>query len=450
MRTRILIIAALILNTLVGFSQDKDLDKKMKKMLGVKEIEWDHYNEDGVFKARSKNSGKWGMYQYFYEGKRPKTLVPMKYDSLGFYDHSSNFTIVKNKGKYGLLSSPWGDHSELIVRCMYQQLKYAEGYSGLIAAKGNNLWAYIDTETGDTLIPFVHNSYADLPKPSSYFYKYPMREYPEKLMKIIENPGAVTEIDLSRLNLTYLPNIIGKCINATSANLEGNKLTRLPDSFFKLPNLEKLYMGSNPGLLNIDERFAKLKKLRVLFIGALKGYGSNTYSRDSYEFSDELAKMQSLQVLAFHGNFNSSGDIPSFVYELSNLKELDLEGLFGYEYDKMDLQKLKCKDSLEILSIETLESFDNMNASMKYFPNLKKVYIKTYKHKTKPLWISDLPSLHRISITFYYPSKTQEGYYDGGTAVSKSGDYYGKKALTNEERKEALEQWDEFMKKVEE
>jgi Leucine-rich repeat (LRR) protein len=264
-------------------------------------------------------------------------------------------------------------------------------------------------------------------------------------MKIIENPESFTEIDLSRLNLTYIPDAIGKCVNAISINLEGNKLTCLPDSFFELHNLEKLYMGSNPGLLEIDKRFSKLSKLRVLFIGELRGTGRLSYSRNSYEFSDELAKLQNLEILAFYGNFNGNGDIPSFVYQLPNLKELNFRGFFGKEYDKMDLKKLACKDSLRILRIVTLESFENMNASMKYFPNLYRVRIETYNHKMKPLWINDLPSLSIVEIVYYSPLKTDEWRDEGSTVISKIGSYYGDKPLTVEDRKDALKKWDEFI-----
>ena len=435
--------------SLSAFSQDKNLDKKMKRMLNVKEIEWDHYNEDGVFKARSKKSGKWGMYQNIYQGKRPKNLVPMKYDSLGFYDHSSNYTIVKNNGKYGLLSSPWSGHSKLFVRCMYQQLNYVDDHSRLIAAKGNNKWAYIDTETGDTLIPFVHNNHADLPAPSSYFYKFPMREYPEKLMKIMENPEAVTEIDLSRLNLTYLPDVIGECVNAKSVNLEQNKLSSLPNSLFELPNIDKLYLGSNPGLLEFDNRFAKFTKLKVLYIGSIMGSGTLSYLRESYKFGEEMMKLQNLQILAFYGYFNSNGDIPDFVYQLPNLKKLYLEGVFGFEYDKMDLQKLKCRDSLEVLNIETLESFENMNLSMKYFPNLERVSIKTYNHKQTPLWINDLKALTTIKIV-HYSKREGSGYYDGKTVVGNSWGYFSDEIMTDEERKEALKKWADYIKSLDE
>ena len=317
-------------------------------------------------------------------------------------------------------------------------------------AKGDDKWAYIGTEKGDTLIPFVHKAIKDLPRPSSYFYKHPMKEYPEKLKKIIENPQDITEIDLSRLGLTYLPQELGKCVNAKSVNLEGNKLSRLPDSFFDLQNLEELYLGSNPGLHEFDQRFAKLSNLKVLYIGAINGYGSTSYSRDSYIFSDELSKLQNLKKLSIFGNFNSDGNIPAFIYQLPNLTYLSFDGFFGYEYDKMDIGKLKCRDSLKVLSIETMESFENMNESMKFFPKLEEVYIQTYNHKQTPLWINDLPALHQVKIVYYTPSKTTEGRYIGEEAVSVYGDYYGDNVMTTQDRNKALKQWSDYLKKLEE
>jgi hypothetical protein len=443
-----LIIAVFVVSN--GFSQDAKLDKKIKKLLNAKEIVWDHFNEDGVLKARSKSTGKWGMYQYFYDNKRPKMLVQMKYDSLGFYDEYSSITIVKLRNKYGLLGSPWSDGpAKLIIRCIYQDMRYTST-GDFIAVKANNKWAYLNTENGDTLVPFVHNSFQDLPKPTYYIRENPMSEYPEKLLQLLANPEAVENIDLSGLNLTYIPNSIGKCVNARTANLEKNKLSGLPESFFELEKLEVLQIGGNPGFIKFDSNFAKLKNLRELYIGGLKSYGSFSYSTNSFEFSDKLSKLKNLKKLKIFGHFNDNGDLPQFVYNLPNLTYLKLDGVLGRDYENMDLSKLQCKDSLRQLEIRTIESFANMNESMKLFPKLEKVYVYTFKHHDKPLWINDLKSLKYVRITYYVPSKSSEGYFSDERAATGSGDYYGEKIMTDEERKEALDEYDEFLKKLEE
>lgn len=430
-----------------AFSQDEQLTKKLKKLLNAKEIVWDEYNGDGVLKAQSKASGKWGMYQYYYDNKRPKMLVQMKYDSLGFYDYSSNYTIVKIKNRYGLLGSPWGDESaKLLIRCIYQNIKYVDAWN-FIAVKGNGKWSYLNTETGDTLVPFVHSSYEDLPKPNSYMRKYPMPEYPEILLKIMKTPKAVTEVDLSGLSLTYLPNFIGKCINAKTVNLENNKISELPESFFELNKLEVLQLGGNPGIIKFGDEYGKLTNLKELYIGALKSYGSYSYSTEYFEFSNELSNLKNLKKLKLFGYFNGDGDLPEFIYNLPNLTDLILDGIFGLDYENMDLSKMKSKDSLRKLEIKTISSFTNMNESMKLFPRLEKVYIYTYKNTDRPLWVNDLKSLKYATISYYVPT-SQEGYYSEERAMTASGDYYGDEIMTDEQRKEALEEYDEFLKKL--
>lgn len=432
-------------------SQDEKLEKKLKKILHAKEIVWDKFNEDGVLKAQSKSSGKWGMFQILDYEKRPKTLVPMRYDSLGFYDHSSDYTIVKKNGKYGVLASPWTNdiYPKLNVPCIYQEIKYTDDAWNIIAAKGDERWGYIDTETGDTLIPFVNYLYTDLPTPTSKMRKYPMRNYPEKLQKILDDPESVTEINLRGLNLTFLPEAIGKCVNAKVANLEKNNLSQLPNSFFSLKGLEVLLLGGNPSFTNFDSSFAKLTGLKELYIGTIIGSGSYSYSSESLEFSDNLAALVNLEKLVLFGHFYEYG-FPKFVYGLPNLKSLSLLGTFGVGYRDLDFSKMKCRDSLRTLTIKTLETFSNMNASMKFFTHLEKIYVHTYNHKETPLWINDLKSLKLVKIIYYTPSKNRDGYYNGESAVYAYGGFYGDKEITIEERTDALVAWNDFIKKLEE
>ena len=136
--------AFLVLLFIAGFSQSESQEKYIKKELGVKQIVWDKENQDGIFKALDKKTKKWGMFQYF-EGKRPKKLVSFKYDSLGFYKFNASFTIVKNKGKYGLISDPWGEpKAKLIVKCKHDELRYVKNGYGMIASKQDGFWAYIN------------------------------------------------------------------------------------------------------------------------------------------------------------------------------------------------------------------------------------------------------------------------------------------------------------------
>lgn len=439
------LITTILLLLIFSTIYSQDADKEVKKLLNVNEIVWDEYNQDGVLKARNNKTGKWGMYQYAYDGKRPKTLVTMKYDSLGFYDFSSSYTIVKNKNKYGIILSPWSsDNARRSVRCIYEQIKYVESGNGMLAAKGNNLWGYIDYKTGDTLIPFLHSSQTELPPPNNMFFEYPMQTYPEELLKIMSDPLSITEINLSRLKLTYLPDAIGLCKNAKTANLQNNNLKELPESFFELTQLEALYLGGNPQFTEFTADFGKLKNLKLLYVNKIRGSGSYMSTRSNLTFSPELGQLANLEELGIGGNFNSNNDIPEFIYSLPNLSFLDLDGSLGRSYSNISFEKMQCKDSLTFLRIGIIKDFNKMNAGLKNFSNLSSVHIHTYENTSRPLWINDLAKLDFVKIIYYVPSKDKDGYYSGETAVEISGGW-NDEILSDKLRKEAIKNWDEFV-----
>lgn len=451
MNSKFIISLLLLLINGLAFSQDENSEKIIKKLLDTKEIVWDDFNQDGVFKAKNKKTGKWGMYQYLFEGKRPKTLVRMKYDSLGFYSFSSSYTIVKNKNKYGVILSPWNDEvkARSSVKCIYQKINYVESGYGMLAAKGNDLWGYIDHKSGDTLIPFVHHTFSDLPTPNRAFFKNPMKNYPAELLKIINDPESITEIDLSGLKLSYLPEEIGLCVNAKSANLQNNNLSELPGSFFNLIQLETLFLGGNPNMTDFTADFAKLKNLKILHVNTTRSGGGFIQTNSNLTFSPELARLVKLEELAIGSNFNSNGDIPEFIYQLPNLKLLFLRGNLGRPYNNIAFEKLKCRDSLTRLYIEVLESFDNWNSSMKYFSNLRSVHIKTYNNKTTPTGIYDLKKLDVIKINYYATTRNSGGYHEG-LYVLEILSKWDEDVVSPEKRKEAITKWETFIKSLEE
>ena len=77
---------------------------------------------------------------------------------------------------------------------------------------------------------------------------------------------ALTELDISEQNITYLPDSIGKLTNLQTLNCWNNKLTVLPDSIGKLTNLQTLYCGCNQ-LSSLPDSIANLTKLQNLYCG---------------------------------------------------------------------------------------------------------------------------------------------------------------------------------------
>ena len=447
MKKYLLILITIILSNIVFAQSEKDT-KIVQHALNAKQIIWDEYNGDGVLKAQNKKTGKWGMYQYWFNSKKPEKLVLMKYDSLGFYTHTSSYTIVKNNNKYGVLGSAWeGIEPKTQVKCLYQMLRYVRGSRNIIAAKGNNKWGYVSTETGDTLIPFAFNKFSDLPMPHNNFKEHPMKEYPKELQEVIDNAKTIKEIDLRRLGLTFIPKEIGQCVNATMIDLSGNNLSFLPESFFNLTKLEKLYLGGNPDIHEIGPEYAKLINLKVLYVNySYSGYYTHAYLK----FSDELSKLTNLETLAIRGNFfNSDNDLPDFIYKLPNLKDLTLETFVNRNFAKVDFSKLACKDSLTKLHVSFINDFSNFNSSFKQFPNLSSLIIETAHNTTTPTFINDLQKLYFIRIIYYTPSKKEEGRYNGETVLEIDGNGYKDVVVTAEEKVEALEEWAQFLKEEE-
>ena len=426
-----------------GFSQTESQEKYIKKELGVKQIVWDQENQDGIFKALNKKTNKWGMFQYF-EGRRPKRLVSFKYDSLGFYKFNASFTIVKNNGKYGLISDPWGEpKAKLIVKCKHDQLRYVKNGYGMLASKRGKNWAYIN-EQGDTLIPYASKTFEDLPIPNRQFLKHPMPNYPQKLLDILANPSKVEHIDLKGLALPYIPDEISLCVNAKTATLENNKLTELPESFFKLTQLEKLFLGGNPSLNKFGANYGKLINLKVLYIGANAGYGHGWNSRTQKTFHKEMSNLKKLKILVLDGTIMDAGDIPSFIYQLPQLTTLTLSGGIGRSFKNVHFEKMECKSKLEIMDVGVMDVLDNWNTSMQYFPKLRTVRLSIYGTKTPPIGLYDIVNLKSMKATYFV--KIENGSYNGAYILRlNKTDQTGKINATN--RKKAIQKWETYLKK---
>ena len=150
--------------------------QKILKSLPVSKVEFDKNNGDGVFRAKLKETGKWGMYQG-YNGNY-NNLIPAKYDEINFFSWNGNFSIVKNNEKYGVVLSPWSndDLTNLeTIPCQYEDYKIIEyesekhpGYTDkFIAFKQKEKWAFVNYKNGKAYSEFVYDSPEDLPYPLS-------------------------------------------------------------------------------------------------------------------------------------------------------------------------------------------------------------------------------------------------------------------------------------------
>ncbi len=121
-----------------------------------------------------------------------------------------------------------------------------------------------------------------------------------------------TDLDLSRLGLTKLPESIAQLPHLQSLALDGNKLTTLPESINQLSQLETLFLIGNQ-LTVLPKAIAQLSKLSTLFL-------SHNQLTALPEFIARLSELWTLDA----GN-NQLVTLPESIAQLSQLRTLTLD-----------------------------------------------------------------------------------------------------------------------------
>jgi hypothetical protein len=163
-----LLIPIIILLTLSNSFSQEFPEKELLEVLNASKISMDHGNGDGVFKAKSRKTKKWGMYQYLYEGVKVKEVIPMDYDSLKYFPFNGAFTVVYNNGKVGFYLAEWsyGDKAKQSVACLYDNYKrFTANNTTHLAASKNGKWGWVDWLTGEEKSDFIYDSKDELPYP---------------------------------------------------------------------------------------------------------------------------------------------------------------------------------------------------------------------------------------------------------------------------------------------
>lgn len=155
--------------------------KQLMESMNADLVEMDKNNGDGTFKARDKDTKKWGMYQYGINSAPPTEMIPKKFDSINFFGVNEKFTEVYNNGKIGIYTCYFDYEKEAkqTVPCLYEDYKkmiipyigesrfppitYTEVY---LAVKKNGKWGWINWFTGEEQSEFIYNSTDDLPTPT--------------------------------------------------------------------------------------------------------------------------------------------------------------------------------------------------------------------------------------------------------------------------------------------
>ena len=140
---------------------------KLKNKETIDLIDMDGNNGDGLFKARSKATKKWGLYQYL--GDEIVEAIPMKYDSIHHFPWNGNYTAVFNDGKVGFYSSYWTYNKEAnqTVKCIYEDYKryITDDQIPRLAVQKDGKWGWVDWLTGEEKSEFTFDTPDDLPHP---------------------------------------------------------------------------------------------------------------------------------------------------------------------------------------------------------------------------------------------------------------------------------------------
>ncbi|MEH1819016.1 MAG: leucine-rich repeat domain-containing protein [Nostoc sp.] len=135
----------------------------------------------------------------------------------------------------------------------------------------------------------------------------------EELLQLIDRAVAEgwQELDLSRQELTELPEAIANLTNLTQLILYNNQITQIPEAIAKLTNLTQLSLSGNQ-ITRIPEAIAKLTNLTWLYLS------NNQITR----IPEALGQLTNLTGLYLYNN--QITHIPETLAKLTNLTQLDL------------------------------------------------------------------------------------------------------------------------------
>ncbi|MFX0095486.1 MAG: leucine-rich repeat domain-containing protein [Candidatus Hodarchaeota archaeon] len=125
--------------------------------------------------------------------------------------------------------------------------------------------------------------------------------------------NRVTDLYLRNKGLKALPKSICQCNALRTLVLAHNQLTSLPESFHRLNELENLDLSDNK-LNAFPESICKLTKLTRLYFG----------SNEIYSLPETVENLTNLIDLSLYNNNLRALTLPSSLFELTNLKKLNL------------------------------------------------------------------------------------------------------------------------------
>jgi|CXWL01.1.fsa_nt_gi GTPase SAR1 family protein len=234
--------------------------------------------------------------------------------------------------------------------------------------------------------------------------------YLEAEKKIAEAlQSRATELDLSGMKLTELPDSLGQLTQLTELNLSSNKLTALPESLGQLTQLTKLDLSNNQ-LTSLPDSLGQLTHLRELSL----------FQNQLTTLPDTFEKLIYLTTLDLFKNQLTA--LPKAVQNLRNLKRLNLASnrlseipmwvgeLRNLEYLVFTDNELRSlPESLRNLtSIEELHlglqgykgnPLGNIPECVRDLKQLKRFHADDCQLQLVPTWLSELNYLEVIGLS---------------------------------------------------
>ncbi|ANB15511.1 adenylate cyclase [Sugiyamaella lignohabitans] len=191
-------------------------------------------------------------------------------------------------------------------------------------------------------------------------------QFPANILKT----AALTHLDLSNNLLITLDNIdFGQLQHLQSLNLQGNRLTNLPDNISKLEQLKVLNMSSN-NLTHVNPALCRIESLIELDF---------SFNRIE-ELPDEIGQLKQLEKLGMTNNYLSK-ELPKTFNNLVSLVDLDVR------YNKLqniDILSELPRLSMLYVSKNSVHTFQHSfhRLSMFYFDRnpITKIFFKEPLH----------------------------------------------------------------------
>ncbi len=234
----------------------------------------------------------------------------------------------------------------------------------------------------------VYNSLSNYSWAEPWDFKLPMSDWTGVILEEVNGELRVVELSLRDWNMAgHIPNEIGNLAELRKLTIGGSISESMPSRFTKLRKLEEFYFignGNTPDW-TFPESAHNLKSLRILECGNIR------INEKSFE---NLYKIKSLERVSL--NIPDSFDMPSGIANLSNLKELIIDGCgitslpedIGLLSELIELDCSSCTNlsnlpssmgdfaKLEILNLSDCEKLVSLSDNFGSITSLKELYCK--------------------------------------------------------------------------